>query len=327
MGRRSLAYVIGVDSGGTATRVGCFALDGRRLSGATGRGGAHHHDDRAAVNLVGTVRAAIADGGLDPADAVALVAGVSGIARRGSTQGGLTQEEAREFYPLPELPCPVLFVNDAVVAHRGALTGRAGVVVVAGTGSMVLAIDGQDREIESGQFQHYAGGARHLVFELVHQVLAGRAVAEDAALVRRTVAHFGAADLTGLAERLLSLADHLDRNDAKRLYGDLAPTVTELADSSPAADRALRWLTDATASGVLLLAPLTGVDPVPVACTGSLAQDRAFTARLADSLDLGGVTPTELVPAELDALGGAALMALQAAGVEIGPEVLANLRG
>lgn len=326
MSQRSLSFVVAVDSGGTATRAGCFTLDGRRVSGATGRGGAHHHDHDAATNLTATVASAIADGGLDPAAAVAFVAGVSGIARRGSTQGGLTSAQAREFYPLPQLSCPTLFVNDAVVAHRGALTGRAGVVVVAGTGSMVLAIDGADREIESGQFEHYAGGARHLVFDAVHQLLAGRAEAADAELVDRTLAHFGVADLASLPERLVALAE-LDRNDVKRRYGDLAPIVTGLADSSPVADRALRALTDATASGVLLLAPLTGVSPVPVACTGSLAQDPAFAARLANSLALPGVTPAELVPAELDALGGAALMALQSVGVEAGPAVRAGLRG
>lgn len=326
MSHRSPEFVVAVDSGGTATRAGCFALDGRRLSGAEGRGGAHHHDDGAAANLAGTVAAALADGGLDPAGAVAFVAGVSGISRRGSNQGGFTSAAARDFYPLPQLSCPTRFVNDAVVAHRGALTGRAGVVVVAGTGSMVLAVDGADREFESGQFEHYAGGARHLVFEAVHQLLQGRAGATDAELVDRTLAHFDVPDLPSLPARLVALAE-LDRNDVKRRYGDLAPAVTALADTCPVADRALRRLTDATAAGVLLLAPLTGVWPTPVACTGSLAQDPAFAARLATSLDLPGVSPTQLVPAGLGALGGAALMALQDAGVDVDRQVLARLAG
>lgn len=317
MSRRRLDLVLAVDSGGTGTRVGCFGLDGRLLASATGPGGAHHHDDDAAANLTGTVAAALGD--LDPAGVRALVAGVSGITRAGSNQGGLTAEEARAFYPLPDLSCPVLFVNDAVVAHRGALAGRAGVVVVAGTGSMVLAVDDEGREVESGQFQHYAGGARHLVFDAVHRLLTGPADPADAELRARVEAHFGGPDLR---TRLLELAG-AGRNEVKRRYGDLAPVVTELADSSPVADRALRTLTDATATGVLLLAPLTGVDPVPVGCVGSLAEDPAFRRRLRDCL---AGSCAELVAPGLGALGGAAFLALRAAGVDVDGAVLDRLR-
>ncbi|PRY12589.1 BadF/BadG/BcrA/BcrD ATPase family protein [Kineococcus rhizosphaerae] len=317
MSRRRLDFVLAVDSGGTGTRVGCFALDGRLLASATGPGGAHQHDDTAAANLTGTVAAAL--DGLDPAGARAFAAGVSGIARAGSNQGGLTADEARAFYPLPDLACPTVFVNDAVVAHRGALAGRAGVVVVAGTGSMVLAIDVDGREVESGQFQHYAGGARHVVFDAVHRLLTGPADPADAGLRARVEDHFGGPDLR---TRLLALAES-GYNDVKRRYGDLAPAVTALAGSSPVADRALRSLADATATGVLLLAPLTGVDPVPVGCVGSLAEDPAFRVRLGDAL---AGSRAELVPTQLGALGGAAFTALQLAGVRVDPAVLDRLR-
>ncbi|WP_432561643.1 BadF/BadG/BcrA/BcrD ATPase family protein [Kineococcus sp. SYSU DK003] len=325
MSQRGRSFVVAVDSGGTETRVGCFGLDGRPLSTALGPAGAAHHDHDAAANLTSTVRSALDAGGLTPTDARALVAGVSGIARRGSNQGGLTPAAAREFYPMPWLDCPVVFVNDAVVAHRGALLGRPGVVVVAGTGSMVLAIDGDGREVESGQFEHYAGAARHLVFDVVHQLLQERATAADADLLTRVLDHWGASDVAALRSTLLDLAT-VDRNEAKRRWGALAPAVTELADASPVADRALRELTDRTASGVLLLAPLVGGTPVPVALTGSLAQAPAFRQRLRTSLRVPGTTVTDLVPTALGAVGGAALLALQRLGLRTGSDVVANLR-
>jgi glucosamine kinase len=41
---------------------------------------------------------------------------------------------------LPELTCPVWHVNDAVSAHSGALMGRSGIIVIAGTGSIIVGI-------------------------------------------------------------------------------------------------------------------------------------------------------------------------------------------
>lgn len=319
-------YVIAVDAGGTSTRVGCFASDGTLLSGATGGSGAAHHDDDAATHLVDTVLAALRAGGLDPARALALTAGVAGVGRPGSNQGGGSAAWAQSFYPLPFLSCPTVFLNDAVTAHRGALLGEPGVIVVAGTGSMVLGIDAQGVEVESGQFEHYAGGARHLVFDVVQQVLRGRAVAADADLVARVLQHWDVEDPSQLRAALLRQAD-LDRNEVKRRYGDVAPTVTALAGSSPLADRALTSLTDRTAEGVLVLAPAVGPAPVRVAVTGSLALDPAFTARLERSLEMDGTSKAVLVPAALGPLGGAALIAWHHAGTGTpGPDVVDRLR-
>ena len=318
-------FVIAVDSGGTSTRVACYDLHGALLSRADGPGGAAHHDDDAATNLAKTITTALHQGRLHPQDALALAVGVAGIARPGSNQGGGSAQWAASFYPLPLLHCPKVFVNDAVTAHRGALLGQPGIVVVAGTGSMVLAIDEDGTEVESGQFEHYAGGARHLVFELVHQLLLGRATPADDPLLARVLAHWGVSDLSALRGALLAHAQ-VHPNEVKRRYGQLAPTVTALADTSPLADRALRTLTDATATGVLLLAPLAGPAPVPVALTGSLACDPAFATRLQHSLQVPGAPRTRLVPATLGPLGGAALLAYQHAGTTPTDDVVERLR-
>ncbi|WP_161606076.1 BadF/BadG/BcrA/BcrD ATPase family protein [Microlunatus speluncae] len=309
-------YVIAVDAGGTHTRVRCHGSDGSLLAAATGRGGSPNHNDDAADNVADTVARALAQGDLDPADAIGFAAGLAGIGRTGSNQGGWTSAWAEEHFALPSLRCPRRFVNDAVVAHRGALLGEPGVMVVAGTGSMILAITADGREIESGQFQHYAGGARHLVFDLMHQILIGTTSTADAPLVAQVLEHWGVDDLTGLRRVILELAE-VDHNDVKRRYGALAPLVTAAADTSPLADQAIRGLTDKTAHGVLLLAALVGTEPVPVAVTGALASDPAFADRLGVSLCVPGSVHSELVPPALDAVGGAALLAYEAAGLTL----------
>ncbi|MEJ5869305.1 BadF/BadG/BcrA/BcrD ATPase family protein [Pseudokineococcus sp. 5B2Z-1] len=306
-------YVVAVDSGGTRTRVACVDLEGRRLSGATGPAGAWHHDDDAVAHLQETVLEALRSGDLAREDARALVAGVAGVSRRGGDHGDRSLEWARSAYALPELACPQVVVNDAVTAHRGALAGEPGVVVVAGTGSMVLAITADGDEVENGQLAHYAGGARHLAFEAVQQVLVGAAGPDDADLVAALLAAWGAADVAGLRTAALEV-DRAGRHAVTRRYGALAPLVTAAASTSPLADRAVRALAERTARGVLLLAPLVGRGPVRVSTTGAVASDPAFRARLREVLVVPGAAPTLLVPPAGDAVLGAVIMALELAG-------------
>jgi glucosamine kinase len=330
IGRVSIAnssnpFVIAVDAGGSYTRVACFGLDGSLLSASKGRGGSPTHNHDAAQNIQSALTDALESGGLDPRCAVGMAAGMAGVSRRGSNQGsGSNKEWAEQYYTLPSLSCPRSVVNDAVIAHRGALVGQPGVMVVAGTGSMILAITDEGREIESGQFEHYAGGARHLVFDLMHQIFMGAYCDQDAALVSNVLAYWNAHDIGDLRQRIL-LAGSTDRNDIKRRYGDLAPTVTAAADTAPLADAALRALAEKTAQGVLILAPLIEREPVSVAMTGGLASDPAFSSRLDNALSPDIGAPTQIVTPVLDPLGGAAILAYELAGVPIDKPLISQL--
>ena len=71
-------FVIGIDAGGTHTRVGCFGLDGRCLGTAVGGGGGPHHNDDALQNVRGAITHALDSGRLDPTRAVALAAANAG---------------------------------------------------------------------------------------------------------------------------------------------------------------------------------------------------------------------------------------------------------
>lgn len=316
-------FVIGIDAGGTHTRVGCFALDGTRLTSAIGGGGAPHHNDDALENVRGTIAQAMGFGGLDPAHAVALAAGIAGFNRSGSNQGVEYNDSITGLVDAPGLSCPKVVVNDAVIAHRGALSGRPGIVVVAGTGSMILAIDEDGTETESGQLEHYAGAARHLVYDVVQRILLGDHPSADP-LVPAALEHFGAADAAGLREAALARSS-AHRNTVKRSYGDFAPRVTAYAQESALADLALTDLAARTARGVRLLAPMAGTRPAPVACTGSLAADPGFRNRLDALLRDSDPDDVALVPSRLDPLGGAALLALEAAGAPVDGSTLDQL--
>lgn len=158
----------------------------------------------------------------------------------------------------------------------------------------------------------------------MHQVLAGRAEPADGELVTRVLEDWGAADVDAL-RRVLRQQEDLAHNDVKRAFGNVAPVVAELADTSPLADRALRRLAEITADGVLLLAPLLQRTPVQVSLAGSLALDPAFSTRLAVALEVPGAAPVQLVPPALGPLGGAGFLALRRLGTPLGPDVVRRL--
>lgn len=325
-GQKRDSFVIAVDAGGTHTRVRCFALDGTPLAAATGAGGSAQHNDDAAQSFGDTVAAALAAGGLDPGRAVALAAGLAGMRLDDAGAGERSAAWAEAFYAMPWLDCPRRFVNDAVVAHHAALQGKPGVIVIAGTGSMILAITADGGRVESGAYQHYAGGARHLAYDLVQQLIIGRAFADDAGLVAEVLRTWGLTDVAGLRPEVVRLSG-IDRNEAKRRWGRLAPLVTARADTSPLADVVLRRLADATAAGALLVAGEIGTVGVPAALAGALATDPAFVVRFEQSLSVQGGAACTMVRSAPDPLLGAALMAYELAGVTVDADLSARVLG
>ncbi len=128
-------YVAGIDGGQSSTSAAIGdetgVVVGRGRADAADEVGAGAHSSRLRDALRGALSAAREQAGL-PRDVsfAAIVAGISGY-------------EGRLYGRAPELPTPrELLVHDAPIAHAGALAGRPGVVVIAGTGSVVYATGG-----------------------------------------------------------------------------------------------------------------------------------------------------------------------------------------
>ena len=78
-------------------------------------------------------------------------------------------------------------------------------IVLAGTGSMILAITEDGRQVESGQLQHYAGGARHLVFGTLQLILTDDPTPADTPFLAEVLSYWEADDTAQLRERILAL--------------------------------------------------------------------------------------------------------------------------
>ncbi|WP_231189206.1 BadF/BadG/BcrA/BcrD ATPase family protein [Haladaptatus sp. DYF46] len=164
--------VIGVDGGGTKTRVAVANLGGCVLGTAEYGGASTEHNDpeTAQQNLREGIWSALADANRSLSDVVALTAGIAGVGT------GQDYAEAKRLLNIDGLTCEPQVVNDAVIAHIGAFCGDPGVIAVCGTGSVILGITADGDQIQNYDCLHYAGAAAHNLGErALHTILSGEA--------------------------------------------------------------------------------------------------------------------------------------------------------
>lgn len=217
------------------------------------------------------------------------------------------------------LACPSRAVNDAVIAHRGALAGGSGILVASGTGSILLAHTERGQWLRNYDFGHYAAsGARFLGYETVYDALAGRETPGDAALVRDMLRFFRASDLRELAESA-SRGFGLSRERRDRLFGLFAPVVTRHAEAgSPIAvrvcDEALRQI----GVGSDLLAAFFDGPDIPVSQTGSVAGSGYMLGGLQDMVCSQPGRRFRWTAPRLTPAAGAILIAYESLGLSYG---------
>lgn len=126
--------VIGIDGGGTHTRVMVSDLEGNVLSYIERGSASIYKDQHATQNVHEAITEALHMAGRTNKQVQALVAGIAGYDN---------PSDLDWITPLTDLPgftFPKWHVNDAVSAHSGALMTQPGIVVIAGTGSIIVGI-------------------------------------------------------------------------------------------------------------------------------------------------------------------------------------------
>src|SRR4051812_31559949 len=120
--------VVGIDGGGTNTRAMAADMSGRVLGHVEAGGTNPAHAPGAEENAGQALREVLAAAGCEPGQVAGLVAGFAGLDSRED------EEWAARFTTLPGLRCSRVHVNDAVIAHAGALRSRPGIIAICGTG-------------------------------------------------------------------------------------------------------------------------------------------------------------------------------------------------
>jgi N-acetylglucosamine kinase-like BadF-type ATPase len=294
------AFVAGIDGGQSSTvaLVGDASgrIVGRGVAGPADEVGAGPASTRMHDALAGALAEAVADAEL-PAETrfQAIVAGVSGY-------------EGRIFGRAPDLPATrFVLMHDAPVAHAGALAGAPGVIVIAGTGSVVYGTDGRRGRTIGGW--GYLFGDEGSAFWLVREALAALMHAEDdvekseCAEARAACAYFGQPSLRHVARAFYGGEIGRDR------LASFAPQVLRFERFRPIAERGAGRLAELVGDAIA-----GGAHPA-VACVGGMFDDPAFRARVYDGIAaLGG--SVEIVTPRGEPAAGALLLAYREAGLE-----------
>lgn len=281
-----------------------LVVDGERVSEATVSSEATVVD-RAGAGAVAAVLRGLADR-LDPAPVAGVALGLAGLGRA-STAAAVLRDVLRDLHG----DVPTVVASDVVIAHAGALGGRPGVVVLAGTGAVTLGVSAAGDGVQVDGWGYLLGDAG-----------SGFAIGRDglrAALSDRD-GRGPRTGLTGLAEATFGPlgevpARLLGGSNPARLVASFSDAV---ADAARAGDGTARdiWAqaaSDLARSAAAAVERLRELDPaaVPVRVSwsgGLFANTDLLREPLRDGVERLA-PPTQLTPPEGDPLDGAARLA------------------
>lgn len=294
-----MRYAAGIDGGQTST----VAVVGDENGHIVGRGTAGPADEvgqgssstRMYLAMSGALRAACESAGLAAhTHFEAIVAGVSGY-------------EGRVYGRMPELPAArFVLMHDAPIAHAGALGGQPGVVVIAGTGSVVYATDGERNWTLGGW--GYLFGDEGSAFWLAREVLSAMMRGEDAGgshdsqEARQACEFFGLPSLRAIARAFYSGELSRDRIAA------FAAVAMPAAKSTPQASVAATYLSSLVREAVARGAPAR------IALVGGMFSKEDFAAEVRENVERS-LPHAELVQPKYDPAEGALLLAYREAGI------------
>jgi N-acetylglucosamine kinase-like BadF-type ATPase len=151
-------YSIGIDGGGTKPIAVLCALDGNILSEAEG-GPSNFHTvgiENTASTLLDLIQTCCHSVGCNVSQIGAVVAGLAGAGRVADQQR--IAERLLDAARLKSLQLEkVVIESDARIALEGAFSGQPGIVVIAGTGSIVFGKDEHERVYRAGGWGRLIG--------------------------------------------------------------------------------------------------------------------------------------------------------------------------
>lgn len=313
--------LLGLDGGGTFTRIAITDTDGNLLSYVERKGASSLHKDlKACDNVHNAIYEAAAKADCDLGDIIGLAAGVAGL----DDEEDL--EWACELTRMDGLDCLTRHVNDAVAAHSGAFLSKPGIIAISGTGSIIFGITESGRHIRNYDFYHYtATAARFLSYDTVFKIIAGETDQTDRELIEQVLIHFGAKNMPALIA-LGSEGFTPDRRARDKQFGNLAPVITDAAISgSHLAMEICDRAAVAIATGIRLVGSCFDSDTVQAALIGSVVNSTYIRNKLSEILNRKGNKGYILTEPALPAVLGAVIMAMELKGITLNEQVLNNL--
>lgn len=141
-----MEHILAIDGGGSRTRCLAISREGR-IAGAAESGPSNHlliDRDIVKRSLDAAITGSIAQAGIERSDIRAISAGLAGV----DYDGRGADEMCSLFRDLGFVN--IIINGDMVIAHAGALSGKPGVLALAGTGSAILGAGTDGRRVKVG---------------------------------------------------------------------------------------------------------------------------------------------------------------------------------
>lgn len=297
-----MKYVAGIDGGQSSTA----AVIGDERGRIVGRGEAGPADEVAQ----GPDSSRMHDALLDALQAARDSAGLPAQTHFEAIVAGVSGYEGRVYGKVPQLPATrLVLMHDAPVAHAGALAGRPGIVVIAGTGSVVYATDGERGWTLGGW--GYLFGDEGSAFWFACNAIRAAMYGEDNGIDpndarERICRYFGVTSLRALARAFYSGEVSRDR---------IASYASELA-VWPAQWPLVRTdaLEGATRLAMLVREAVVRGAPPRVALVGGMFSDEDFATDVCEQIKRW-LPQAEILAPRYDPAAGALLLAYREAGI------------
>lgn len=305
---RSYRFYLGVDGGGTKTNVALMNEVGDiTAEGESGPSNPLRVGVETAVsNIAKAIDSACDSSGISRGDIVSATLGLAGVRRRD------IRERVRDSFVDRYRIKKTYVTTDADIALYGTTLGKAGLVVIAGTGSICIGINDRGEKVIAGGWGPVAGdegGGRGIAGEALHRVAkASDGRGELTKLSERAAEYFRASNVENLIGAI-----YAPNMDNSRIAG-FARLVVETAEDGDKV--ALEILTDAGLelgnAAVAVIKKLSLEDrEVPIGCVGSVFKAGRLLTDPMKSVISAVAPKARLAEPHMPPAHAAALMAFQ----------------
>lgn len=313
--------VIGIDGGGTYTRVVITDLEGNILSTALQSGSHPEKNRNAKENVRGAIKEAILKADIKEKDIRMVVGGFAGL----NSKEDLVWAE--EFTDIEELRCTRMHINDAVIAQEGAFLGDSGIIAICGTGSIVLGRDERGGLIRNYDFQHNArAGSRYFSYDALFDLMIRESEDSENEFMQEILRFWEAEDIEDLSKVLYHKLAHINIDVIQKL-SEMAPIVINYAEKG---NEGCRKVCDNIAKslsvGINLVASQFSEDIVSVAFTGGVFKSNYIRQLMKDNLTVDNYYKQfSIIEPKVSPCIGAVLIAYKELGISLEETLLSNL--
>lgn len=311
IGNRPVSVYLGVDGGQTETRAAWVTTDGIVVATSRAAGLVHPLGPNGAAHLrevLALLRDAIPLGYRVRAAYLAL----TGVEGSESSSHRTAIDVARGLWPDIDLSVD----NDGLAAWAGGTAGRPGVAAMAGTGSVVVAVNESGSRVRTGGWGPAlgdAGGGWHIGVLALRQLLRRWDAGLPASDLDQTIL----ADLAAASPADVAVGINSGRIPRLRIVG-LAPVIAASARVDPAARAILAQAASEFAIdvGAAISRLHWSESPITVVPVGDVFRaGRAYLEPFERALAARAGIECQIRPPILSNVGGAALLSLRSAGL------------